>query len=121
MSSKPKPAPLPSGTVVGGYLGLTLLGSAFLGLGIMCSSWTRSQIVAYILGAVFSALFFFSERIVGAFWEGARDVVAYISFDAHYSNFTRGVIDTRDAAFLVAMTALFLVVSTFSLTQRRWK
>ncbi len=109
------------GAIIGGYIGLILLGSAFIAAGVMASAWTRSQIVAYIMGTVFGALFFFTERLVKAFWEGARDAVAYVSFDAHYANFVRGVLDTRDVIFFLAVTALFLVVATFSLNARRWK
>lgn len=109
------------GATIGGYLGLLLVGAAFLAAGIMASTWSKTQIVSYILGAVICAIFFFTERIVGVFWEGARDAVAYISFDSHYSSFTRGIMAVKDILFFVSMTALFLIVSTFSVNSRRWK
>jgi len=108
------------GAMFGGYLGLVLIGAAFIAIGIMSSSWTASQIVAYIIGAVISSLFFFIDRILEAFWEGAKKVAEYVSFDTHFLNFTKGVIDTRDIIFFVSMTALCLVVATFSLNRRRW-
>ncbi|MBM4352541.1 MAG: ABC transporter [Deltaproteobacteria bacterium] len=108
------------GAIIGGYVGLLLVGSAFLAIGLMASTWTRSQIVAYIVGAVLSSLFFFIDRILGAFWEGAKKVAEYFSFSSHFSNFTRGVIDTRDLVFFLSMIALCLVVATFSLNRRRW-
>jgi len=108
------------GAVTGGYLGLVLIGSSFIAITIMASAWTGSQIVAYILGAVLSSLFFFIDNILEAFWEGAKDVAAYVSFDTHFTNFTRGVVDTRDLVFFITMTALCLVVATFSLNRRRW-
>ncbi len=109
------------GAILGGYIGLLFLGAALLAAGIMASTWTQSQIVSYILGTLIGAIFFFTERLVRLFWETARDAVAYVSFDSHYSNFVRGVLDTRDILFFVAITALFLVVATFSLNSRRWK
>jgi ABC-2 type transport system permease protein len=108
------------GAMSGGYLGLVLIGATFLSIGIMCSAWTNSQIVAYILGAVLSSLFFFMDRLLGAFWEGARRVAEYASFDSHFNNFTRGVLDTRDIVFFVTVTAICLVVAAFSINSRRW-
>jgi len=108
------------GAIGGGYLGLVLIGSTFLAIGIMCSAWTNSQIVAYILGAVLSSLFYFIDSILTAFWEGARRVAEYASFSSHFGNFTRGVVDTRDVVFFLTVTALALVVATFSINSRRW-
>ena len=109
-----------NGVVWGGYVGLFLLGSAFLSIGIMASSWTRSQIVAYIIGAVICSLFLYVNKILGAFWEGAKRVAEYTSFESHFGNFARGVIDTRDVVFFVSMIAFCLVIATFSLNSRRW-
>lgn len=109
-----------AGAIIGGYLGLTLIGSALLAIGIMASAWAQSQIVAYIVGTVVSALFFFMDAILGAFWEGAQKVAEYVSFASHYMNFTKGVVDTRDVVFFVTMTALALIIATFSVNSRRW-
>jgi ABC-2 type transport system permease protein len=108
------------GAILGGYIGLLLIGMSFLSISIMTSSWTGSQIVAYIVGAVVSSLFYFIDAILKAFWEGAKDVAAYVSFDTHFTNFTRGVVDTRDLVFFLSMTAIGLVIATFSLNRRRW-
>jgi ABC-2 type transport system permease protein len=108
------------GAVVGGYIGLLLVGATFVAIGLMASTWTRTQVVAAIVGVVISALFFFVGDLLELFWEGAKGVAAYVSFDMHFTNFTRGVADTRDIIFFLAMTALFLVVGTFSLNSRRW-
>ena len=109
-----------TGAIWGGYIGLILAGAAFLSIGIMASSWTSSQIVAYILGAVISGLLFFINSLLQAFWEGAKQVAEYVSFATHFTNFTRGVVDTRDVVFFVSITALCLVLATFSLNSRRW-
>ena len=108
------------GAILGGYIGLFLVGAAFLAVGIMCSSWTQSQIVAYILGAVISSFFFFMNKILEAFWEGAKTVAEYVSFESHFANFAKGVVDTRDIIFFVTVIALSLIVATFSLNRRRW-
>jgi ABC-2 type transport system permease protein len=108
------------GAIIGGYVGLLGIGCGFLAIGIMSSSWARSQIVAYIVGAVISSLFFFIDSILRAFWEGAKPVAEYVSFNTHFANFTKGVVDTRDLVFFLTAAALCLVVATFSVNRRRW-
>jgi ABC-2 type transport system permease protein len=109
-----------AGIIAGSYLGIFLLGAAYLALGIMTSAWTTNQIVGYVLGAVLAALLYFQERLVGLFWAGARGALEAASMGAHYANFTKGVVDTRDLVFFVSVITFALLVATFSLTSRRW-
>ncbi len=109
------------GAVVAGYIGLLLLGAAYLGLGLMTSVWTQNQIVAYLLGALLCAFFYFIGGMVESVWTGAQDTVAFLSFESHFTNIARGVIDTRDVVFYLSMTALALVISVQSLQSRNWK
>ncbi len=108
------------GIIVGSYLGIFLLGAAYLALGIMTSAWTTNQIVGYVLGAVLAAFLYFQDRLVGLFWVGARRVMEVGSMGAHYANFTKGVVDTRDLVFFGSVIIFALLVATFSLTSRRW-
>ncbi len=110
-----------AGIIAGSYLGIFLLGAAYLALGIMTSAWTTNQIVGYVLGAVLAALLYFQERLVGLFWAGARGALEAASMGAHYANFTKGVVDTRDLVFFVSVITFALLVATFSLTSRRWR
>jgi len=108
------------GIIVGSYLGIFLLGAAYLALGIMTSAWTTNQIVGYVLGAVLAAFLYLQDRLVGLFWVGARRVMEVGSMGAHYANFTKGVVDTRDLVFFGSVIIFALLVATFSLTSRRW-
>ena len=64
-----------NGGVIGSYFGLILLASTFCAIGLFCSSITSNQIVAFILAAVFSALFFWGFEMVSKFssLEGSFD------------------------------------------------
>ena len=47
-----------------GYLGLLLMGGAYVAIGVMASSLTRNQIVAFILAfAISFALFIFGQVV----------------------------------------------------------
>lgn len=109
------------GVAIGGYLGLFLLGSAYAGIGLMTSSWTRNQIVAYLVGALLCGLFYFVDGMLGLLWDGARNFFAGLSFKAHFQNVARGVVDLRDIVFYASFIVVALVVTTLSLQARNWK
>ena len=112
--------PLDIGPVVGGYVGLLLVGLAYLSIGLMTSCWTRNQIVAFILALLICGFFYFIEDMLGAFWESTRDFFAYLSFKHHFENVARGVLDTRDTLFYLSVSAFAVIVGTYSLESRRW-
>jgi ABC-2 type transport system permease protein len=112
--------PLDWGTVIGGYAGLTLLGLAYLGIGVMTSCWTRNQIVAFILALLICGFLYFIDWMVGALWGSWASVFAHFSFKAHFDNIAKGVLDTRDILFYLSVVVLTVTVSTFSLESRRW-
>ncbi|NOX20432.1 MAG: ABC transporter, partial [Nitrospirae bacterium] len=51
------------GVITASYLGLLLLGSAYISIGIFASSLTRSQVIAFIVGFGIMFLFFVSSRL----------------------------------------------------------
>lgn len=110
-----------TGLVVGGYLGLLFLGAAYLAIGLMASSWTDNQIVAYLVAAILCAFFFFVDGMAEVVSVGAKDALASLSFRAHFQNVARGVIDTRDVIFYLSVIGVALVVTMQSLRSRNWK
>jgi ABC-2 type transport system permease protein len=104
-----------------GYLGLFLLGSAFIACGIMISSFTENQIVAGLLtlGAFF--LFWIIDWNEGVASEEVVNVLHHISLFEHFYNFARGVVETKDIAFYLIFTVFFLFLTLRSLEARRWK
>jgi len=109
------------GLVVGGYLGLFFVGASYLGLGLMASSWTKNQIVAFLVGVTFCAFFYFVDGMVGAVWADARNFFAGLSIKTHSQNIARGVVDIRDLVFYLSLISLSVVVTVQSLMARNWK
>ncbi len=108
------------GPIAGGYFGLLLIGTAYLALGLMASTFTRSQIVALIVGAMLCAFFYFVDTMVGAFWRSAQPVVAALSFKAHFETVARGVLDSRDIIFYLSVVVVALRVAAYKLESRKW-
>jgi ABC-2 type transport system permease protein len=46
--------------------------------------------------------------------------INFISLSFHFESFARGLIDTRDLAFFVLSTVLFLYLNTRVLIYRKW-
>jgi ABC-2 type transport system permease protein len=109
------------GPVLTGYIGLLLLGAAFIAAGIFASSLTENQIIAAM--TTFGILLLFwvigwsAETVGGA----AGRVLSHLSLIEHFDNFGKGVLDTRDVIYYVSFIAFALFLSLRSLEARRWK
>ena len=103
------------------YLGLFLLGSASLAVGIFASSLTSNQIVsAVVAGGILGLLWVvgYLAQLVPA--GGLKDILEYISLSFHFPDFVRGVVDTRAIVYYLSVTALFLFLAIRSLESSRW-
>ena len=111
-----------AGVAVMGYLGMLLLGAAFLAVGLFASTLTDYQIVAAIVGmvilSVFGVLMQFLVTHTGAPWNAAA---ARLNVMSYFKDFARGVFDTRGLVFFLTATALFLFLSIKTLESRRWR
>ncbi len=111
-----------TGAVIGSYLGLFLLGGIFLAIGIFTSSLTQNQIIAFAL-ALFLCFFMFSgfESIskIGALTK-IESKLLYLGINEHYQAISRGVLDTRDAAYFLSCIAIFLCFTKLKLGARKW-
>jgi ABC-2 type transport system permease protein len=113
--------PVDKGPTFGGYLGLLLMGGAYIAIGVMASSFTRNQIVAFILAfAICFSLYLFG-RIVQIVPPALQPVVAFLSIDGHFESISRGVIDSRDILYYVSVMVVSLVIATAALESRKWK
>ncbi|MDP4866536.1 MAG: ABC transporter permease subunit [Crocinitomicaceae bacterium] len=92
------------------YLGLVLLGSTFVAIGIFASSITSSQIVAFIVAMFLSWTLYDGFHLIGSFnLMGKFDyVVQYMGMSMHYDSIKRGVIDTSDLVYFLSMISLFI-------------
>ena len=105
----------PIGTIDDGatftsYLGLILLGSTFVAIGIFASSITSSQIVAFIVAMFLSWIFYDGLTLLGSYnLMGKFDyVVQYMGMSFHYDSIKRGVIDTSDVVYFLSLISLFI-------------
>lgn len=115
----PAGAPFDYGPVIGGYLGLVLLSSAFLSLGLFASALTKNQIVAFIIGLGLCFFFYFVDKFAVLMPPKVGAVLEYISVDFHFNNIARGVVDSRDVVFYLSLIAVFLILTERSLRKEK--
>lgn len=109
------------GPIIGGYFGVFLVGSSYLSVGLMTSSWTSSQIVAFVLAICICAFFTFVDRIPDALGLPAWQVTNVMSFNYHFRSIARGVVDTRDIIFFLSVIVGSVSIASYSLESRKWK
>jgi ABC-2 type transport system permease protein len=115
------------GPVLTAYLGTLLMGAAWIAIGLLASSFARNQVVAFI-GSFVTLLCFYSvgqlETLIQAdptWLPGLREALRYASFSAAFSEFPRGVVDTRAVAYFITLTALGLFFTTRVVESQRWR
>lgn len=106
------------GAIVCGYLGLILAGAAYVSIGVFASSLPSNQILAFVLALVICGALYVIKYLVALAPLGLVAPLEYISFDYHLASFLKGVIDTRDIVFFVAITVLFALLAEFNLQSR---
>lgn len=103
------------------YLGLFLLGSAMMAVGLFASSLSAHQMVAGIIGfALLLALWLIDWLGQSVFLSG-KDWFSKFSITARTINFQKGVLSLADVLFYVTLIIVFLVLSVQALERKRWR
>lgn len=95
------------------YIGLLLLGSVFIAIGVFASAITSNQIVAFILAMFLCWFFYDGFEMIGSFnLMGDYDFIfQFVGLTSHYRSIMKGVIDTSDIIYFFGMIAIFLTAS----------
>lgn len=105
------------GTIFSGYIGLFLLGSIFAAIGIFVSSLTNNQVIAYVASVFCCFVLFYGFQGLASYnlLGGIDYYMQQIGIQFHYDSFLKGVIDTRDLIYFVALSGLFVIITQFSI------
>jgi ABC-2 type transport system permease protein len=109
------------GSVVSGYIGLIFLGAAYLSIGIFTSSLTQNQIVAFITSFVIIFALFMLDKVLMFMPTILASFLEYLSVSYHFSNISRGVIDSRDVIYYLSLIFFFLFLAVRALENRKWR
>ena len=110
-----------SGSTLGSYSGLILLGAVFIAIGLFASALSDNQVVAFIT-AFFLCLTCFKgfDSLAAIAPQGwLNNLLSSVSLNMHYVSMSRGVIDTRDVIFFVSVIAFFITLTKLKLESRK--
>jgi ABC-2 type transport system permease protein len=108
------------GPVIGGYIGAMLLGASFCAIGLLASSLTRNQVVAFIIGMVTCffitlltdfLLYFLPDKLVKTF--------QYFSANYHFQNIAKGMVDTRDIIYFLSVMFIALYGTNLIMQEKK--
>ena len=113
---------LDTGAILGSYIGLVFLGACYSAIGLFSSSLTENQIVSFIVAVLLSFFFFTGFELLSALPMPVRveEVLLYMGINEHYNSISRGVVDTRNIVYFVALIAFFIFSTRTVLQSRKW-
>lgn len=108
--------------VIGSYVGLILLGGVFCSIGILASTITPNQIVAFISAAFLCFIFFegFNSMANINTWSGLTLLIKQMGIVYHYDALGKGLIDSRDVIYFVSVAGLMLLFTKIVVGSRSW-
>ena len=106
------------GPIYSGYLGLVLLGSALVSLGLLMSSLTENQIVAALLALGLFLFLWIVDDFGYLLPEPLDTVFVNMSLSVHFVPFATGSLYLSDAGYYVSLTLLGLFLSVHALARR---
>lgn len=106
--------------LIGSYIGLLLLSSVFLGIGLATSACTQNQIVAFLIGTFVCFLLYqgFDAWATLKTWGKYPLVIAQLGILYHYESLSRGVIDLRDILYFCSFSFLSIIITTLVLKKK---
>jgi len=112
--------PIDQGPVISGYIGVVLFSAATVALGLLISTLTESQVIAFFVTFVILGFLLLVGDLAQHVPNVLGTVFRQISFKEHFIPFERGLIDTRDVVFFLSCAILALIFSFRSLESRKW-
>ncbi|PIW69316.1 MAG: ABC transporter permease [Ignavibacteriales bacterium CG12_big_fil_rev_8_21_14_0_65_30_8] len=108
-----------NGAVISGYLGLILISSAYIGIGLFASSISNNQIVSFLISLFIGVFFLIIFDVLASDLTGIfGGVLNYLSLSTHFQSISRGVIDSRDIIYFLSISGFGLILAATSLSKR---
>ena len=113
------------GPIICAYVGSFLSAGAFLSVGIMTSSFTRSQVISFIISLVICLFFILAghppviDILSGWAPLWLLNLVSGLSFLSHSVSIERGILDFRDILYYFSVIFFMLFVNAIVIQNRK--
>jgi len=85
------------------FLGLVMLGIGIASIGLVCSAFTRSQVIAAAATLALAYVLYDFGWTYGFVAEGTAELLETISLHPHFARFSEGLVSLADIVFFVAI------------------
>lgn len=109
------------GATFGSYFGLIILIATFAAVGILASSLSSNQIMAYLLGVFLCFILYFGVEQLASYklLGGADYILSSVGFYQHFIAFTRGLIDTKDVFYFILVIGICLFLANYFVKKKK--
>jgi ABC-2 type transport system permease protein len=110
------------GLISATYVGLVVVGAAAIAIGVLASSVTKNQIIAYILSLFGLLAIWYTAFLLGLFTRPPLSLFFdYIAGYFRYQSFSLGQVAVRDTVYFLSLAIGALFLTTRVLESRRWR
>jgi ABC-2 type transport system permease protein len=110
-----------TGVIIGGYLGLLLVATTFVAIGLLTSSFTENQIIAAVSALVALLLLYIIAWPADNAGDTVGALLRYVSVTEHFGQMVKGVIDSKDLVYFATVIILALFLTHRSVESIRWR
>jgi ABC-2 type transport system permease protein len=109
------------GPVIGGYIGAIFLGAAYSTIGILASALSRNQIVAFLFGCFFCFVIWLLDKVPYIMPPelGLGVVFQYLGADYHFTNISKGILDSRDFIYFISVSFIGLFITKIVMEEKK--
>jgi ABC-2 type transport system permease protein len=112
------------GPIFSAYLGIFLMGSAWISVGLLTSAFSRNQVIAFVaafVATIMSYVIGFAGQLFPSASPKFHDALRYVSFQHAFEPFPRGLVDSRSVVFFLTITLIALFLSVRIVESRKWR
>ena len=107
--------------IVSGYLGLLLMGSSFISIGLLISSLTKNQIVAGMATFAVLLLLWTLGWMADSAGPMMQKVLTALSITERFDDFSKGVIAVNHLVYYLSFITFGLFLTAKSVDSERWR
>ena len=95
-------------------LGMLLYGGALMALGMWFSTFTKNQIIAFVVGLSVFLLLYLLDWVSAYSQTTVGQVMSYLALTTHFDNFSKGVIQLSDVVYYLSVVILGIFLTARS-------
>jgi ABC-2 type transport system permease protein len=110
------------GLISATYIGLVVVGAAAIAIGVLASSVTKNQIIAYLVSLFGLLAIWYTAFLLGLFTKPPLNpFLDYVAGYFRYQSFSLGQVALRDTIYFLSLAIGALFLTTRVLESRRWR